>query len=55
MDLSRARKAIRVARSHLERVRVAWIAPADPEEAVLFAFYAYENAIVALAEAKGMP
>lgn len=54
MGIREARAALRRARSQLERVQVAWLDPADPVEAVTFAFYAYENAVVALAEAKGI-
>ena len=53
MGLREARAALRRAHSQLERVQVAWLNPPDPVEAVTFAFYAYENAIVAVAEAKG--
>lgn len=54
MGLRQARAALRRARSQLERVQVAWLNPPDPVEAVTFAFYAYENAIVAVAETKGI-
>lgn len=47
--------AIDKAQSHLHRVQSAWIDPQDAEAAVMFAFYAYENAIVAVAEVKGIP
>lgn len=53
MSLRGARKAINIAQRHLERVQVAWYEPPDPVEAVTFAFYAYENAIVAVAELHG--
>ncbi|HXH84017.1 MAG TPA: HEPN domain-containing protein [Candidatus Tectomicrobia bacterium] len=53
--MARARAALDKARSQLHRVQTASFEPQDPEEAVLFAFYAYENAVVALAEAKGIP
>jgi hypothetical protein len=48
-----ARKALNIATRHLERVQTAWWEPADAVEAVTFAFYAYENAIVAIAELNG--
>lgn len=54
MGLPEARKALTRARSQLERVQVAGYAPPDPVEAVTFAFYAYENAVVAAAEVKGI-
>ena len=54
MALREARAALKRAQSQLQRVQVAWLTPPDPEEAVTFAFYAYENAIVAIAEAKGI-
>ncbi len=41
-------------RKQLERVQTAAWDPADAVEAVTFAFYAYENGIVAVAEAKGI-
>lgn len=46
--------ALERAKSQLERVQVAWLDPPDAVEAVTFAFYAYENAIVAVAEARGI-
>lgn len=42
-----------IATRHLERVQSAWWEPSDAVEAVTFAFYAYENAIVAIAELNG--
>lgn len=54
MGLPEARQALKRARSQLERVQVAGFDPPDYVEAVTFAFYAYENATVAAAEAKGM-
>lgn len=55
MSLPGARKALKIAQRHLERVQVAWSEPQDAVEVVTFAFYAYENAIVALAELYGRP
>jgi len=52
--MEEARKALKLAQSHLERVRGASFDPPDHVEAVTFAFYAYENAIVAIAEARGV-
>ncbi len=54
VGLPEAVKALIKARSQLERVQVAGFDPPDPVEAVTFAFYGYENAIVAAAEAKGI-
>lgn len=55
MSLENAQKALRVAKSHLERVQSAWWDPGDAVQAVTFAFYSYENAVVALAELHGRP
>ena len=52
MGILEARAALKRAQSQLERVQTAWIDPPDPVEAVTFAFYAYENGVVAVAEAK---
>lgn len=54
MGVREARTALERAKSQLERVQSASWDPADPVEAVTWAFYAYENAIVAVAEAKGI-
>ena len=54
MGLPEARRALKRARRQLARVQVAWIEPADPTAAVTFAFYAYENAVVAVAEARAI-
>jgi len=54
MGVREARAALKRAKSQLERVQVAWWDPPDPVEAVTWAFYAYENAIVAVAEAKSI-
>lgn len=55
MGTEEARSKLHIARSHLERVSVASWDPPDPEEAVTWAFYAYENAVVAAAEILGLP
>lgn len=47
VGLGEARKKLELARSQLERVQVASWSPPDPVEAVTWAFYAYENAVVA--------
>ncbi len=54
MSLELARQFLARARSQLERVRLAaeGYAP-DPESAVMWAFYAYENSVVTLAELHG--
>lgn len=54
MGLEEANKKLGLAKSQLERVQVASWSPPDPVAAVTWAFYAYENAIVAVAEAKNM-
>ena len=48
-----ARQHIARARRQLERVQVAAWDRDDPEEAVTWAFYAYENCVAALAERFG--
>lgn len=53
MSLQGARRALKIAQRHLARVQVAWWDPPDPVEAVTFAFYAFENAVVAVAELHG--
>ncbi len=50
MAIDEARQHITRARRQLERVQVAAWDPDDPEEAVTWAFYAYENCVAALAE-----
>ena len=50
MSAADAEPHIARARRQLERVQVAASDPADAEEAVTWAFYAYENCVVALAE-----
>ena len=53
MGTTDAKEALTRARKQLERVQMAAWEPQDPEEAVTWAFYAYENALKALAEARG--
>lgn len=48
-----ASKALDLARTHLQRVKKACWDPPDLVEAVTWAFYAYENAVVAVAESIG--
>jgi len=50
MSKKEAVEALKRAQSQLERVQTAWYDPADAEEAVTWAFYAFENAVVAVAE-----
>ncbi|MCY4074826.1 MAG: hypothetical protein OXH04_05290 [Acidobacteria bacterium] len=50
MGVAEAQPHIVRARRQLERVQVAAWEPPDAEQAVTWAFYAYENCIVALAE-----
>ena len=54
MSKKKARLHLQLAKKQLDRVQIASFDPQDPEEAVTWAFYAYENAIVATAEAKGI-
>jgi hypothetical protein len=54
MGVSEARRKLGRAKKQLERVAVASWDPVDPEEAVTWAFYAYENAVVAVAEKANM-
>ena len=53
MAIDEARQHIARARRQLEIVQVAAYDPDDPEEAVTWAFYAYENCVAALAERFG--
>ena len=50
MGIEEARQHLDRARRHLERVQVFSWDPEDAEQAVTWAFYAYENCIAALAE-----
>ena len=51
MGVAEARSKIGVARGQLERVQnSAYVEPPDPQNAVMWAFYAYENCVVSLAE-----
>lgn len=42
------------AKKHLERVQTAAWDPKDPDEAITWGFYAYETALVAVAELNGL-
>ena len=53
MAVDEARKRIAVARRQLERVEDAAFDP-DPESAVIWAFYSYENCVTALAARYGL-
>lgn len=53
MSVEEAHSKLALARSHLERVQDASSAE-DPVEAVTWAFYAYESAVVAAAEKEGI-
>ena len=54
MGIAESRGKIAVARVQLERVhRSVYEEPSDPQNAVMWAFYAYENCVVALAELHG--
>ena len=52
MDVDEARKHSAIARKHLDKVQTAAWEP-DPESAVTWAFYAYENCLAALAARYG--
>ena len=49
------RSHLDLARKHLERVQAAWDEPTDWVDLTLYGFYCLENAIVAAAEALGLP
>jgi len=53
MALETAREHLDLAKRQWERASTDWWPPADPASCVTNAFYAYENLIVAAAEAKG--
>ena len=55
MGVAEAKPHIARARRQLERVQVAAWDPPDAEQAVTWAFYAYENCVVALAELHDRP
>ncbi|TET41931.1 MAG: hypothetical protein E3J66_04580 [Dehalococcoidia bacterium] len=54
MGKEEARAKLRLAKKQLERVQIACWDPKDAEEAVTWAFYAYENAVIAVVEKQGM-
>lgn len=53
MNLQEARAHLDLAKEQWEKAATAWWEPADPASCVTNAFYAYENLIVAIAEAHG--
>ena len=53
MGLEEAESHLSTAQKHLERVQNEAYGDGDPEEAVTWAFYAYENCVSALAETRG--
>lgn len=55
MSVEKAIEALDRAKRHLERVQSSAWEPEDHEEAVTWAFYAYENCVTALAELHGRP
>lgn len=55
MSLQEAGKHLKIAREHLGRAATAWYDPPDHAECVTWAFYGYENAVVAAAEAASIP
>ena len=50
MSIDEAKKHVARAKKQLEKVQTASWEPQDPEQAVTWAFYAYENCVTALAE-----
>jgi len=54
MDVKEARGHLELAKEQWDKASVAWWTPADPATCVSNAFYAYENLIVAVAEARGL-
>ena len=55
MRAEEARAALNRARKHWERVSLASWPPEEHGEAVMWAFYAYENCVVAAADALAIP
>jgi HEPN domain-containing protein len=55
MSLEEARKAFERAKAQYDKAAVDAWEPAEPDNAVMWAFYAYENAVIAVAELKGIP
>src|SRR5580692_6031502 len=53
MSLKEARKHVNLAKAQWDKASVAWWEPADPATCATNVFYAYENLIVAVAEAHG--
>ncbi len=53
MNTREGERRLKVARKHLERARKA-TAEGDPEEFIIWAFYAYESAVAAGAKAAGI-
>lgn len=54
MSLEEAREHLELAKEQSERATVDWYEPSDPASCVTNTFYAYENLIVAAAEAHGI-
>jgi hypothetical protein len=54
MSKEQALHHLEVAQVHLKRVQIYWDSD-EPDEAVNWAFYAYENAVVAVAEILNIP
>ena len=55
MSFDEARKALKRAKAQSDKAAVEAWEPAEPGDAVMWAFYAYENAVIAVAELKGIP
>lgn len=54
MSFEEARKALERAKTQWDKAAVHSWEPAEPGDAVMWAFYAYENAVIAVAELKGI-
>jgi uncharacterized protein (UPF0332 family) len=55
MSLEEARKALKRTKAQYDKAAMHAWEPAEPGDAVMWAFYAYENAVIAVAELKGIP
>ncbi|MDP2920251.1 MAG: HEPN domain-containing protein [Dehalococcoidia bacterium] len=54
MGQTEAERHLKLAKEQLERVQTASWEPQEPEVAVIWSFYAYENGVVAIAEKLGI-
>jgi len=53
-EIEAGREHLELAKKQLEKAQIHSWEPAEPAECISKVFYAYENAVVALAEAKGV-